>query len=626
MAEIKNTFLKSKMNKDLDDRILPNGEYRDANNISVGRSEDSDVGALENIIGNALVTPTQLNIPELEIIGTYSNDVNNKILVFLTTYKDPNTNQPTFSPDDETHYICSYDSSTQSYVILVSGTFLNFSKTNRITGINLIEDLLFWTDNRNQPRKININLAISAGNPTRTSIPSPQPAYYTQEHQISVAKYNPYQAIRLYNKTEVIATGGTSLYFTLSGDRVTELTPFIGASVTSQTIPFMRGNDYIFVAGVFLIGGNTRITLTLPASGNILTGSTILLIQSTMTNKDTDSAWPGDPNYLEDKFVRFSYRFQFDDNEYSIMAPFTQIAYIPTQKGYFVAGDENAAYQSTIVDFMTNNVQNIGLVVPLPDVGNRISLSYKIRSIELLFRESDSVAVKVLESIPVSEVAIASINSAEYTYDYQSRKPYKTLPEIQTTRVYDKVPVKSFAQESAGNRIIYGNFTDKYTPPRAIDYNCSIADKSGGGVFSNYIEYPNHSVKKNRNYQAGFVLSDKLGRKSPVILSSVNSGALIGGDFFGGSTIYSSYDSSAGDIASWFGNAIQLAINSPINSEINNTLGTPGLYAIAQQNATDGPGFAVVDDPTNIISGSGNPNNIGTRTFKLDLLFSNNRN
>jgi hypothetical protein len=30
MAEAKNTFLKSKMNKDLDDRILPNGEYRDA--------------------------------------------------------------------------------------------------------------------------------------------------------------------------------------------------------------------------------------------------------------------------------------------------------------------------------------------------------------------------------------------------------------------------------------------------------------------------------------------------------------------------------------------------------------------------------------------------------------------
>ena len=58
--EIKNTFLKSKMNKDLDDRILPNGEYRDALNISVGRSENDDVGALENIIGNNLITSTDI--------------------------------------------------------------------------------------------------------------------------------------------------------------------------------------------------------------------------------------------------------------------------------------------------------------------------------------------------------------------------------------------------------------------------------------------------------------------------------------------------------------------------------------------------------------------------------------
>ena len=49
MAEIKNSFLKSKMNKDLDDRLIPNGEYRDANNISVGKSEDDDIGALENV-------------------------------------------------------------------------------------------------------------------------------------------------------------------------------------------------------------------------------------------------------------------------------------------------------------------------------------------------------------------------------------------------------------------------------------------------------------------------------------------------------------------------------------------------------------------------------------------------
>ena len=55
MAEIKNTFIKSKMNKDLDDRIVPPGEYRDALNIAISRSEGDDVGALETILGNELV-------------------------------------------------------------------------------------------------------------------------------------------------------------------------------------------------------------------------------------------------------------------------------------------------------------------------------------------------------------------------------------------------------------------------------------------------------------------------------------------------------------------------------------------------------------------------------------------
>jgi hypothetical protein len=44
----------------------------------------------------------------------------------------------------------------------VQGEFLNFSTTNRIVGINLIENLLFWTDNRNQPRKINVELSSTS--------------------------------------------------------------------------------------------------------------------------------------------------------------------------------------------------------------------------------------------------------------------------------------------------------------------------------------------------------------------------------------------------------------------------------------------------------------------------------
>ena len=52
MAKVQNTFIKSKMNKDLDARIVPNGEYRDAFNIQVSKSEGEEVGSLENVLGN----------------------------------------------------------------------------------------------------------------------------------------------------------------------------------------------------------------------------------------------------------------------------------------------------------------------------------------------------------------------------------------------------------------------------------------------------------------------------------------------------------------------------------------------------------------------------------------------
>ena len=84
MAEIKNSFLKSKMNKDLDDRLIPNGEYRDAQNISVGKSEADDIGALENVLGNTLVPGTDLGNANLEVIGYFADSNNSTIYLFLT--------------------------------------------------------------------------------------------------------------------------------------------------------------------------------------------------------------------------------------------------------------------------------------------------------------------------------------------------------------------------------------------------------------------------------------------------------------------------------------------------------------------------------------------------------------
>ena len=55
MPEMKNSFQKGRMNKDLDERIVPVGEYRDALNVEVSTSEDSNVGTLQTIKGNLFI-------------------------------------------------------------------------------------------------------------------------------------------------------------------------------------------------------------------------------------------------------------------------------------------------------------------------------------------------------------------------------------------------------------------------------------------------------------------------------------------------------------------------------------------------------------------------------------------
>ena len=46
MAKLQHTFLQGKMNKDLDERLVPNGEYRDALNLDLADSQNGNMGCL----------------------------------------------------------------------------------------------------------------------------------------------------------------------------------------------------------------------------------------------------------------------------------------------------------------------------------------------------------------------------------------------------------------------------------------------------------------------------------------------------------------------------------------------------------------------------------------------------
>ena len=157
MPEIKNNFSQGKMNKDLDERLIPKGQYRDAMNIQVSTSEGSDVGTAQNILGNAKVE----NIigGNWNAVGTIADEKNNKLYWLAHNA----TRDAIFEYNLE-------DNTTVPVIIDNNMDVLKFNGS-LITGINIVDDILMWTDNVNEPRKINITrckLGADATSPNST--------------------------------------------------------------------------------------------------------------------------------------------------------------------------------------------------------------------------------------------------------------------------------------------------------------------------------------------------------------------------------------------------------------------------------------------------------------------------
>ena len=745
MAQTKNTFIKSRMNKDLDERLIPNGEYRDALNVEISQSDGSDVGAVNTSLGNIKLTDFGLTDNcEAKIIGIFADEESKNLYFFITNFIDTSPDKLSlFASRTSLCQIWRRDVETNSNTKLVEGSFLNFSLTHDILNINLLEDLLFWTDNRNQPRKINVNKANSSN--------SSNPTYYTNEDQISVAKYYPLHPIELldnyivdYNVTNdgngtVVSPAG---YWDLLNDIVpTTASTGVGTGLTVQitsagTDDLIEGNGNLVAVKIIDQGvgyqsgdiiniapksGSAQITLVIETQSTMkdkcseflpstfeaqtvataitsgtffdagsvdgsnfkgsmvkittLSGVDLTPLGAIVTdvaftsnvfslkiewkdnpqsisvvgaklilglNPDYDAAWPGDCEFLKDKFVRFAYRFRFDDNENSLISPFTQACFMPKQNGYFLSQkrsvntggavsdvdvyDTELAYESTDLGFFENAINSISLKIPAPQLLNSNVRSFSslndlmhVEEIDIIYKDDSENVIKVLDTINKAE--FNSINSSYITYDYQSRAPIRVLPSDEITRVSDRVPLKSLTQEVSGNRVIYGNYVDGHSSVESLNYEVSAAAKSiildpPTGIINGNIkkEYQNHTLKQNRTYQVGIVLSDRYGRQSDVILSSLDDFST--NNLFFGSTIFHPFYGpgeptliNAGPPPeTWPGDSLKVKFNSEIPEETG-VPGYPGLFTSYDppsiSNLTPGFDYKVAQTGASTTGGSG---------------------
>ena len=432
MAEAKNHFVGGKMNKDIDDRLIQKTEYRDALNITVGQASENNVGSVENIKSNILAYAQSLGHTNAQPIGYVVDEKDECIYWFVTTFAFQAVVRE-YPEIDDYCAILKYDQKNSMLSTVLERKFLRFCKKHLITGVNIFDNYLFWTDNFNQPRRIDLSI---------------NPNFYNYDEQLSIPRCVPYSAPSVLIEDD-------------AGDIVNSM----------QT--------------------------------DISIGS----------------------NFLKERFVRISYRFKFIDNSYSPIAPFTQTLFIPIE--FFNTANLVSTYKTTENVCMFNTINRIISKIELPS--HNMYEDYFVKGIDILLKESDSTVIRSIEYIDIQNYNDSTStryndswikedspgNGNIFYHEYKSNTPSKTLPESQYLRVWDRVPRLAKAQELAGSRIVYGNYSENYRLPE-LDYFVDYDDKDN---IDFWLEYPNHSVKQNRNYQVGVVLTDVVGRSSSVIIS-----------------------------------------------------------------------------------------------------------
>lgn len=138
-------------NSDKENRVVPAGDYRKATNCRIGVTAQGNNMAIENVMGNTLIpysfpgSTSAIN----KTIGSKEDYLTSTVTYFV--YNSENY-----------HSILQWNWITNVISKIAQGIALNFNVDHKITGINLIGDLLYWTeDNWEEPKKINYVQAIA---------------------------------------------------------------------------------------------------------------------------------------------------------------------------------------------------------------------------------------------------------------------------------------------------------------------------------------------------------------------------------------------------------------------------------------------------------------------------------
>jgi len=474
MPEIKHLFNAGRMNQDLDERLIPNGEYRDALNIQLASTDGNNVGAIQNLKGNKFLS--SISNDDAVCIGSIADTETNKVYWFVK--------------DNNKDFIAEYNTieNTVKPVIVDTESILNFPST-QITGIVIIEGFLAWTDDTNEPKILDIQDFISYSNNdfnTHTQINSTN----FIESDVTIIKQKPLNAPvinfsdyldgsvepLLVLDLSSVAIGDNFTVVTNSPDTISNIA--VGDAVELSYVD-PSTQKYYYAKGSFVsqnLTPNLNLTLNLTYKNN---------------NANTDAVRYVVKKYIEpifqEKFVRFSYRWKFNNGQYSVMAPFSETAFYPKEISDYnlETGFNNQMVNSITGLFLTGIEYNVN----------------DISEIDILYKETNNTNIYVYKTLPIDNF-LGNVT-------IEKENVYSILPSDQLLRQFDAVPNRALAMDLVANRLVFANYENGidltgYSP----NFNISLDDRATNTL---------RSIKSNRNYEFGILFEDKYGRQTPIV-------------------------------------------------------------------------------------------------------------
>lgn len=156
-------FFYGGLNTDDENRLVPQGDYRDALNARNAEAGTANKGAKESMTGNVLKANSALDNTQ-RVIGSAKWIERNSIVYFVFSG----------TPNTTPHSIWYYNIDAETHTLILQDNILNFKFNHKIVHARVQDNILYWTDGYfgsyledvagnldfNPPRMLNIDKAI----------------------------------------------------------------------------------------------------------------------------------------------------------------------------------------------------------------------------------------------------------------------------------------------------------------------------------------------------------------------------------------------------------------------------------------------------------------------------------